>query len=63
MAIINYIKESFKELNSEVTWITLTEAQKSTILVAVFTIIFALAIFLTDKVFQTALDWFFEMFN
>jgi len=63
MAIINYIKESFKELNSEVTWITLTEAQKSTILVAIFTIIFSLAIFLTDKVFQTGLDWFFEMFN
>lgn len=63
MGIVNYIKESFKELNNEVTWISLTEAQKSTILVVVFTIIFALAIFVTDKFFQTILDAFFNTIN
>jgi len=63
MGIVNYIKESFKELNNEVTWISLTEAQKSTVLVVVFTIIFALAVFLTDKFFQTLLDGFYRIIN
>ncbi len=58
MGIVNYIKESFKELNNEVTWISLDEGQKSTILVVVFTIIFSLAVFVTDKFFQTILDAF-----
>ncbi|MCF6350726.1 MAG: preprotein translocase subunit SecE [Flavobacteriaceae bacterium] len=58
MGIVNYIKESFKELNNEVTWISLNEAQKSTILVVVFTIVFSLAVFVTDKFFQTILDAF-----
>ena len=63
MGIVNYIKESFKELNNEVTWISLNEAQKSTVLVVVFTIIFALAIFVTDKFFQTLLDEFYRIIN
>ena len=63
MGIVNYIKESYKELNSEVTWIPLAEAQKSTIIVTIFTILFALAVFFTDKVFQNVLDWFFNIFN
>ncbi len=63
MGIVNYIKESFKELNNEVTWISLNEAQKSTILVVVFTIIFSLAIFVTDKFFQTLLDGFYKFIN
>lgn len=63
MGILNYVKESYKELNNEVTWVPLSEAQKSTIIVAIFTIIFALAVFFTDKVFQNALDWFYKIFN
>ncbi len=62
MGIVNYVKESYKELNNEVTWIPLSEAQKSTIIVAIFTVIFAIAVFLTDKVFQNALDKFFKLF-
>ncbi len=63
MGIVNYIKESFKELNNEVTWISLDEAQKSTILVVLFTVIFALAVFVTDKFFQTLLDAFLNYFK
>jgi len=63
MGIVNYIKESFRELNNEVTWISLNEGQKSTILVVVFTIIFSLAIFVTDKFFQTLLDGFYNFIN
>jgi preprotein translocase subunit SecE len=61
--MIKYIKESFEELSNHVTWVSRDEAQKSTVVVAVFTIIFALAVFAVDYVFQLGLDNFFTMFN
>ncbi len=61
--MIKYIKESFEELSNHVTWISRDEAQKSTVVVAVFTIIFALAVFSIDYIFQLGLDNFFTMFN
>jgi len=63
MSVINYIKESFEELNTNMTWLPKAEAQKSTVVVAIFTILFALATFAVDSVFQNGLDWFFNMFN
>jgi preprotein translocase subunit SecE len=62
MGIVTYIKESFKELNTKVTWMPLPEAQKSTVVVAIFTVLFALAIFLVDKVFQLGLEQYFNLF-
>ncbi len=62
MGIINYFKESFQELNTKVTWIPMSEAQKSTVVVAIFTILFALAVFLVDKVFQLGLEEYFNLF-
>lgn len=62
MSFINYIKESFKELKENVTWISWEEAQKSTAVVAVFTVIFALLVFAADKVFQGVLKGFFQLF-
>ncbi len=59
---IQYIKDSFYELNTNMTWISREESQKSTVVVAIFTIIFALAVALIDKVFQTSLDTFFNLF-
>ena len=63
MGIVNYIKESYKELKHEVTWISFEEAQKSTVVVAIFTVLFALAVFATDKSFQNILDKFYTLFN
>ncbi len=63
MGLVNYIKESFEELKNNVTWMPRDQAQKNTVLVAVFTIIFALAIFLVDKFFQTGLEKYFNIFN
>ncbi|WP_196885180.1 preprotein translocase subunit SecE [Aureivirga sp. CE67] len=62
MSIVKYIKESFEELNTEVTWISWSEAQKSTVTVAIFTVIFAIAVFIVDKVFQFGLEKYFELF-
>jgi preprotein translocase subunit SecE len=63
MNAINYIVESFKELQSRVTWLSWGEAQNSTLVVAVFTVLFALAIFFADKFFQFGLDSYFSLFN
>tara|TARA_B100000809_G_scaffold110816_1_gene109396 strand:- start:6328 stop:6519 length:192 start_codon:yes stop_codon:yes gene_type:complete len=63
MSVINYIKESFEELNANMTWLPKAEAQKSTVVVAIFTVLFALATFAVDSVFQNGLDKFFNMFN
>ena len=61
--MIKYIKESFEELTNHVSWISKDEAQKSTVVVAVFTILFAIAVFAVDYVFQLGLDEYFTMFN
>ncbi|MAD97085.1 MAG: preprotein translocase subunit SecE [Flavobacteriaceae bacterium] len=63
MKFIQYVKDSFEELNNHMTWVSKEEAQKTTVTVAVFTIIFALAIAGIDYVFQTGLDTFFKQFN
>jgi preprotein translocase subunit SecE len=63
MGLVNYIKESFEELRNNVTWMPRDEAQKNTVLVAIFTIIFAIAVFLVDKVFQMGLEKYFNIFN
>jgi preprotein translocase subunit SecE len=60
---VQYIKDSFEELNTNMTWASREEAQKSTVIVAAFTIIFALIVAGIDKVFYTGLDWFFALFN
>jgi preprotein translocase subunit SecE len=62
MNFIQYIKDSFEELNNHMTWISKEEAQKTTVTVAVFTILFALAVAGIDYVFQTGLDNFFKLF-
>ena len=62
MGIINYFKESFQELNTKVTWVSMPEAQKSTVVVAIFTVLFAIAVFLVDKVFQLCLEKYFDLF-
>ena len=63
MGVVTYIKESFKELNTNVTWMPIQEAQKSTVVVAIFTILFAIAIFLVDKVFQSGFEQYFKLFK
>ncbi len=63
MNVIQYIKDSFEELSNHMTWVSKEEAQKTTVTVAVFTILFALAVAAIDYVFQTGLNNFFTMFK
>ena len=62
MNLVTYVKESFRELRDNMTWISWEEAQKSTVVVAIFTVLFALAVFMADKVFQTLLKNLFQLF-
>jgi len=62
MKFVTYVKESYLELKENVTWISWEEAQKSTAVVALFTVIFAILIFLADKSFQLILNKLFQLF-
>ena len=58
--MINYITESYKELKNHVTWPTWAEAQKLTVIVAVFSILLALAVWGVDTVFSKVVGLYFE---
>ena len=61
--VATYIKESIEELKNNVSWTPMPEAQRLTVLVAVFSIIFSLAIWGVDTVFSRAVKAYFEMIN
>ncbi|RSK39196.1 preprotein translocase subunit SecE [Mangrovimonas spongiae] len=61
--IVKYIKESFEELKHHVTWPTWSEGQSLTVLVAVFSIIFSLAIWGVDTVFSKVVGFYFKWIN
>ena len=58
--VVNYITEAFEELKTNVTWPNWAEVQKYTIIVAIFSILFALATWGVDTVFAEALGVFFN---
>lgn len=58
--IVNYVSESYNELRNHVTWTPWQEAQRLTIVVAVFSIIFSLAIWGVDTVFSSVVEQYFE---
>ena len=58
--VFNYFSEAFEELKSNVTWPEWAEVQKLTIVVAVFSIIFALLTWGVDELFAKAIEGFFN---
>ncbi|WP_130736427.1 preprotein translocase subunit SecE [Flavobacterium sp. J27] len=58
---VNYISEAFQELKSNVTWPEWAEVQRLTIIVALFSVIFALLTFGVDELFVKALEGFFNL--
>ena len=50
-ALIEFVKESYVELTTKVTWPTFKELQSSSVLVLVTTVIISLIIFAMDYVF------------
>ena len=58
--MIEYIKESFEELKNNVSWPTWAQGQSLTVLVALFSIIFSLAIWGVDTVFARVVETYFN---
>ena len=58
--IVNYISEAFEELKSNVTWPAWAEVQRLTIVVAVFSVLFALVTWGVDEFFAKAIAGFFN---
>jgi len=61
MKVFNYISESFEELRSNVTWPEWAEVQRLTIVVAVFSVLFALATWGVDELCAKAIAGFFNL--
>jgi preprotein translocase subunit SecE len=58
--MVDYIKESFNELRNHVTWTPWPEAQRLTVIVAVFSIVLALAVYGVDQVFSNVIELYFN---
>ena len=58
--VFNYINEAFDELKLNVTWPEWAEVQRLTIVVAVFSVLFALATWGVDEIFAISLEGFFN---
>jgi preprotein translocase subunit SecE len=59
--IINYVKDSFEELKGHVTWTPMMELQKMTVVVFVFSVIFALIIWLADTFLSEVFEIYFDL--
>ena len=59
-SIVNYIKDSFSELRDHVTWTPLIDLQKMTLVVLVFSVIFALIIWVADTILSEIFKLYFQ---
>ncbi|GAA0871166.1 preprotein translocase subunit SecE [Gangjinia marincola] len=58
--ITTYVQESYNELKNHVTWPTFAEAQRLSVVVLLFSVIFSLAIWGVDTVFSNVIEQYFK---
>ena len=58
--MLTYVKESWEELKNNVTWLNRERATNLMVVVAVFSILFALATWGVDTVFSKLISLYFE---
>ncbi len=58
--MITYVKESFQELKNNVTWLERAKASNLMVIVAVFSILFALVTWGVDSLFSKLIRLYFE---
>ena len=63
MNIVSYIKESFSELKEHVSWTPTNELSRITMVVLVFSVIFALLIWMADSVLSRIVKVYFDFIN
>ena len=59
--MLNYIKESYKELVEKVSWPTFAQLQSSTIVVMVASLIFALVVLVMDISFENLMKGIYSL--
>jgi preprotein translocase subunit SecE len=62
-AIITYIKDSFEELRTNVSWTSRAELQRLVVIVFVFSVLFSLAIWGADTVLSSVVSGYFKFIN
>jgi preprotein translocase subunit SecE len=60
--MVNFIKESIDELKTKVSWPSYSELQRSSVLVLVGAMVFALLLFVIDQSFENVMTWFYNQF-
>ena len=63
MNIVSYIKESFSELKEHVSWTAIPELSNLTVVVLVFSLIFAGLIWVADSVLSRIVKLYFDFIN
>ena len=63
MNIVSYIKESFSELKEHVSWTALPDLSNLTVIVLVFSLIFAGLIWLADSILSRIVKLYFDFIN
>ena len=58
--MVDYIKESYSELKNHVTWTPWAEAQRLTVIVAMFSLVLALTVWGVDSVFSKLISLYFD---
>lgn len=58
--MFTYLKESFEELKHRVTWLNREKAANLVVVVAAFSIVFAVATWGVDSLFSQLTQWYFE---
>ena len=59
MRIVNYVKESYKELVEKVSWPSFPELQSSTIVVMIASLLFAIVVLAMDMSFENIMKFIY----
>ncbi|MGB3588431.1 MAG: preprotein translocase subunit SecE [Tunicatimonas sp.] len=60
--VVEFIRASYQEMSEKVTWPAYASLQRSSFLVLVASLIFALLIGVIDLGFENAMKWFYNAF-
>ena len=63
IAIVNYIRDSFEELQKNVSWTPRTELQRLVLIVLVFSVLFSLLIWGADSILASIVQTYFNLIN
>ncbi len=61
--LVDYVKGAYDELVHHVVWPSWKEVQQSTVVVALFTLIFSLLIFFVDYIFRKVLTAYYKLIS